>query len=132
MIVQVDEVIAVSRDTNEKAAVFLGIFLGFAQRFRVDYVELDMMSSEIEIGSYESRHFFQSSLSVQNRGKEPLVQKSPSGFDLVHLAEGFHHCRGAPAVGAVGGRRSVRFRNMGEASVRCRSEFFSEINVACG
>ena len=49
--VEVYEVIAVPCDPDEKPAVAVGMLLSVAQSIFVDYVELDMVPSELEVGA---------------------------------------------------------------------------------
>jgi hypothetical protein len=99
MIIQVDKIIAVSRDTNEKAAIFIGVFLGLSQCFRVDYVELDMISSEVEIGSYESPIFSRPPSPSRTEGRNRWFRRVPPDLTWFILLRDF--------TTAVGPRRSA-------------------------
>jgi hypothetical protein len=47
---QVDKIIAVTGNTDDKVAVLPRILLGFLQGFGADDIELDMMAIQFEIG----------------------------------------------------------------------------------
>ena len=107
VLIKVDKIVAVPCDADEKAAVFVRLLLRLAQCFRIDHVELDVMSSEFKVGPYELAHLLKSGVPAQNRWKESLIEQSAPRFELIHTTEGLDDRRRSVSVGAVGWRRPV-------------------------
>ena len=62
---QVTEVIAVTGNAHNQIAVFLRICLRGSQGGRGDYIELNVMSVQAEVGADQMRHFVEPILAFQ-------------------------------------------------------------------
>ena len=75
VLVEVDEIIAVTRYTDQQTLVLLGMLLRISQGRLVYDIELDMVSSELEIGADEVDKLLRSE--ERRVGKECRSRWSP-------------------------------------------------------
>lgn len=68
VLVQVNEVIAVSGDPNQQISVLIRRRLGFAQCLGINNIELDVMPIELEISPNEMRKLFDSLIAFKHAG----------------------------------------------------------------
>lgn len=126
------EVVAVSGDADDEAAVFFGVRLRVAQRLRVHDVELDMVAVHLEVCAHEAHHLADSGFVLQQLRSELLVKQRPAGAEVVHLADGFDHRRGPVRIRPLHGRNPFRERHPGMPSVRQRADDGAEIDMYRG
>ncbi len=130
--VKIDEVIAVTGHPDQQVAVFVGVFLGGAQGLGIDDIELDVMAAEGEIGADKAAQLVKIPIGGEYAGEKALIEQCAPRLQLIHLAERFDHRRRAVAVGTMGWRGAVRFRQTGDATVGGGAEHFAEVDMAGG
>ena len=100
---QVTEIIAIAGDSHDQITVFLGIRLRSAQCGCGDYVELDVMSAQAEVGAHQLRQLVNSILTVEQLRCELLVEQRPASAGMIHLRRRFGDGGRAVAVRALNG-----------------------------
>ena len=98
---QIAEIVAVSGDAHNQAAVLFGVLLGGPQGVGIDNVELDVMAVQGEIGTHQADEFVQSIIGSQHLGGEFLVEQGAAGAGVIHLGDRTDHCGRSAAVGAL-------------------------------
>ena len=129
---KVDEVIAIACDTDNKVSMIFGIFLGITQGFGVDDVELNMVTIELEVASYQVREVMEV-FTCQCVWTEFHIQECAASSDVVELACGFEDGGRAIPVKTLTWGDSFRDGQEGFSAVgRCAGDG-AEINMrGCG
>ncbi len=91
---QLDKEGAVARDADHQTGEILRSLLGFAQRFGVHHVELNMLQFQFGKGVEEIRQLVEAAFTFQRRRGEFNVQQRAVGEQVViQLADRFQHRR---------------------------------------
>ena len=82
---EIAEVIAVAGDANDEIPMIVRICLRPAKGIGIDYVELDMMPSQVEVCPNKPQHPLDPRIVGEERRRELLIEKGASGPDMVHF-----------------------------------------------
>ena len=81
------EVVAVAGHTYHQVTILFGMLLCIAESSGIHNVELDMMSSESEIGTDKLTELIEVLFFLEDLGNQTLVQQRTARKTLVQLAE---------------------------------------------
>ena len=127
--VQINEIVAVSRNAHQQISILIRGLLGLAERVGIDYVELNMVAVELEIGADEAGEVIDALFTLKDAREESLVQQGAAGFELIHLAKGFDYGGRSVSVSALGGRGSIGFGHSREPAVGRGPQHLTKIDV---
>src|SRR5512144_447022 len=114
---QITEVIAVSGHTDNETTILFRVLLCRAQGSRVDYVELNVVSIQFEVGTDQLNKFIESLIICQHLGCELLIEQCAAGSDVIHLGHRTHNGGRPTAVRALDRRDALRKRSPGSPPV---------------
>ena len=65
--------------------MFIGVSLGIPQCLLVNDVELDMVAVQFEVATHELEHLVDVLITLEDAGKELLVQQGSTGSGVIYL-----------------------------------------------